>query len=108
MFDKVPSRWISFRCDGVFFLFVYRTTDPLLFAASALSYWFAFSLYVNSYSLVEDAINMMEKVYKEGNILQKILYAPAAALLYVGAYLERYGVTFIAAVVTTVALVFTM
>ena len=86
------------------FLFVYRTTDPLLFAASALSYWFAFSLYVNSYSLVEDAINMMEKVYKKGNILQKILYAPAAALLFVGAYLEKYGVTFLAAVIATVAM----
>lgn len=90
------------------FLFVYRTTNPLLFAVSALSYWFAFSLYVNSYSLIEDALNMMEKVYKHGNILQKIVYAPAAALLYVGAYLERYGVTFIAAVITTVVLVLTM
>ncbi len=92
----------------IVFLFVYRTTNPLLFAASAVSYWLALSLYVNSYSLIEDAINMMEKIYKQGNILQKILYAPGAALLYVGAYLERYGVTFIVALLSTVVFIFTL
>lgn len=92
----------------VVFLFVYRATDPILLAVTALSYWFAVSLYVNSYSLIEDAINMLEKIYKQGNILQKIIYAPGAAMLYVGAYLERFGLTFVIAVVTTVVLIFTM
>lgn len=89
----------------IVFLFIYETTNLLLLVVCAISWWFACSLYVNSYSLVEDAINMMEKVYKQGNILQKIFYAPGAALLYVGAYLEKYGVTFLAAVIATAAMV---
>lgn len=86
------------------YLMIYETTDLKLIIICALSYWFSVSLFVNSYSLVEDAINMMEKVYKKGNILQKILYAPAAVLLYIGAYLEKYSITFIAAAATTVFL----
>ena len=89
----------------VVYLFIYETTDLVLLLVCAVSYWFACSLYINSYSLVEDAINMMEKIYKGGNILQKILYAPGAALLYIGSYLERYGITFIAVVVATVAMI---
>ncbi len=89
----------------IVFLFVYETTSLVLLLLCAVSWWFACSLWVNSYSLVEDALNMMEKVYKKGNILQKILYAPAAALLFVGAYLEKYGVTFLVAVIATVAMV---
>ena len=105
-----------FNAIGAFFLsifplvylFIYETTDLKLLLISAVSYWLACSLYINSYSLVEDAINMMEKVYKQGNILQKIIYAPGAACLYVGSYLERYGITFIAAVVATIALIITL
>ena len=102
-----------FNAIGAFFLsifplvylFIYETTDLKLLPVSAVSYWLACSLYINSYSLIEDAINMMEKVYKHGNILQKIIYAPGAACLYVGAYPERYGITFIATVVATVAMI---
>ena len=92
----------------IVFLFVYRTTNPVLLAVSAVSYWFAVSLYVNSYSLIEDAINMLEKIYKQGNLAQKIIYAPGAALLYVGSYLERYGVTFVIAVLTSIILYFSI
>lgn len=92
----------------VAFLFLYETTNIVLIIVTAISYWFACSLYINSYSLVEDAINMMEKVYKQGNILQKIFYTPAAALLYIGAYLEKYGITFLAVVIATVAMAITL
>ena len=40
---------------------------------------------------------MKEKIYKEGNILQKILFAPGFLGCYIGAYLERWGVTFLLA-----------
>ena len=92
----------------VVYLFVYETTNLALILVCAVSYWFAASLFVNSYSLVEDAINMKEKVYKEGNILQKIFYSPAFVLLYIGSCLEKYGITFIAAVIATVAMVVMM
>ena len=70
----------------------------------AVSYWFAFSLFVNAFPLIEDAMNMMDKVYHKGNILQKIIYAPGAAICFVGAYLERYCITFIAAVAITLVI----
>lgn len=94
-------------CLAIFpivYLFIYETENLLLSLVCAISWWFACSLFVNSYSLIEDAMNMKEKVYKHGNILQKILYAPGIALLYIGAYLERYGVTFLAAIIATVAM----
>ena len=47
---------------------------------------------------------MKEKVYKQGNILQKIFYSPALVILYIGSYLESYGITFIAAIAATVAM----
>ena len=89
----------------VVFLFIYGTTNTLLTIVCAVSYWLAVSLFVNSYSLVEDAMNMKEKVYKEGNILQKIFYSPAFVFLYIGSHLESYGITFIAAVIATAATV---
>lgn len=67
-----------------------------------VSYWFAFSLFVNAFPLIEDALNMTEKVYKKGNILQKIVYAPGVAAAFVGAYLERYCISFAIAVALTV------
>ena len=73
--------------------------------ACAVSYWFAVSLFVNAFPLIEDAMNMTEKVYKKGNILQKIIYAPGVALTYLGAYLERYCLTFVIAVAVTVLLI---
>jgi hypothetical protein len=70
----------------------------------AVSYWFAFSLFVNAFPLIEDAINMLDKVYRHGNILQKIIYAPGAGLCFVGAYLEKYCLTFVFAVALTLGI----
>lgn len=89
----------------IIFLFIYETKNIALAAVCAVSWWFACSLFINSYGLIEDTINMVEKVYKSGNILQKIFYTPALALLYVGAYLEKYGVTFLACIIATVGMV---
>ena len=60
---------------------------------------------VNSYPLVEDAYNMMEKIYKNGNILQKILYAPAAVFLFIGAFVEKYCISFILGIALTAAII---
>ncbi|MBQ8504307.1 MAG: hypothetical protein IJ491_08545 [Clostridia bacterium] len=66
---------------------------------NCLAVWFAVSLFCNSFPLIEDAMNMMEKVYKKGNILQKILYFPGAIVTYIGAYLERYNITALIAII---------
>lgn len=71
----------------------------------AVSYWFAFSLFCNAFPLIEDAMHMMDKVYHSGNILQKIFYAPGAAIVYAGAYLEKYCITFLLAIVFTVMVI---
>lgn len=79
---------------GLFFFEMSGTVGKIVNIAA---YWFAFSLYVNSYPSVEDALNMKEKVYKHGNIAQKIFYAPGFLGCYIGAYLEKYCVTFVLA-----------
>lgn len=96
-----------FLCTIPVFITIYLDMGNLIFkVCGLLSYWFAFSLYVNSYPLVEDVMHMMHKVYKQGNILQKIFYAPAAVLLYIGAFAEKYCITFVLAVVATVFILF--
>lgn len=71
---------------------------------SAVSYWFALSLFVNAFPLVEDALHMKDKVYHSGNILQKIFYTPGLFITFGGAFLEKYCLTFLAAVIFTVVL----
>ena len=92
IFGLIPGvmlLWLQFR--GAF-----------LIASCAVSWWFAVSLFCNAFPLIEDAMNMVDKVYHSGNILQKILYAPGVAITYAGAYLERYSITFIIAAVLSI------
>lgn len=89
----------------VMFTLYARFDDTVLTIVNAIAYWFAFSLMINSYPLIEDAYNMMEKVYKQGNILQKIFYAPAAVLLFIGAFVEKYCISFILGIALTVVIV---
>ncbi len=86
-------------------VFVFRMNNPIVLALQILAYWFAFSLYVNSYPSIEDALNMKEKIYREGNVVQKILFAPGFVCLYIGAYLERWGITFLLALVVMIAMI---
>lgn len=97
---------LFFNAIAIFFLMLFpaviRANSLAATIFGCLSIWFAVSLFSNSFPLIEDAMNMMEKVYKKGNILQKILYAPGAIITYVGAYLERYNITFFIAVIGVV------
>ncbi len=86
-------------------LFVFEMTGIPGMIVNLFAYWFACSLFVNSYPSVEDALNMRDKVYHEGTILQKIVYAPAFVFLFLGAYLERYCITFLIAVGGTILLI---
>lgn len=62
--------------------------------------WFGFSLLVNCFPTIEDAINMIDRLYRsKANIFMKIVFAPGAAISFVGAYIERYCVTFLTSVV---------
>lgn len=69
--------------------------------------WVGFSLTVNCFPSVEDALNMWEKLYKtKGHVFQKIIFAPGAVICFVGAYLEKYCLTFVSGIVLTVILAF--
>ena len=96
-------------CIGpVLGLFAFEMTGPVSKIDYIAAYWFAFSLYVNSYPTVEDALNMKEKVYKHGNPAQKIFYAPGFLGCFVGAYLEKYCVTFLLAAAALVVFIVRM
>lgn len=83
-------------------LFVFEMSGMTGMLVNIVSYYFAVSLYVNSYSTIEDALNMKEAVYKHGTVLQKIFYALGFLGCYIGSYLERYCGTFLIAVIATV------
>lgn len=71
--------------------------------------WVGFSLSVNCFPSVEDAINMWEKLYKtKGHLFMKIIFAPGAVVCYIGAFLEKYCITFISGIVITLILAFTV
>ncbi len=71
--------------------------------------WVGFSLSVNCFPLVEDAMNMWEQLYKtKGHVFQKIVFAPGAVICYVGAYLEKYCLTFVSGIVITLLFAFTL
>ena len=88
-----------FNSIGTFLLllfpFFFRPTGLAASISCALCVWFALSLFSNLFPQIEDALNMVSKTYKKGNILQKILYTPGLIVLFIGAYLEKYLLTFI-------------
>lgn len=87
-------------------LFLFGMNGVLVTIVNIIACWLSFSLYVNSYPLIEDALNMKEAVYKKGNILQKIFYAPGFLGCYIGAFAEKYCVTFVLAVIALIGFVF--
>ena len=76
-------------------LFYLQMTGWYMILANAVAYWFAFSLFCNSYPLVEDALNMKEKIYGGKNGWLKFIYAPGFCFLYVLSYAEKYCLTFV-------------
>lgn len=69
--------------------------------------WIGFSLLVNCFPSVEDAINMTDKLYHgNANIFQKIIFAVGAGICYVGAFLERYCITFLSSVALLIVFIF--
>lgn len=54
----------------------------------------AAGLFTNIFPSIEDAIEMWES-YKEMNKFAKVILAPAAAIMYAGAYAETCGITFL-------------
>lgn len=82
---------------------VFRPTSTAGTVFTGLSLWFSVSLISNCFPSVEDALNLADRIYRKGNIFQKIIFSPFFAVLFIGAYIERYSVSFIAAMAAVFA-----
>ena len=81
------------------FPYIFRPTSLEGTVFTGLSVWFVISFISNCFPSIEDVLNMRDRIYKESHLAFRIILAPVFGLLFVGAYLERYCVTFIGAVV---------
>ena len=81
------------------FPYVFRPTSLMGTIFSGLSVWFVISFASNCFPSIEDVLNMKERIYKGSHMAFRIILAPVFGVLYVGAYLERYCITFIVAAV---------
>lgn len=68
-----------------------------LFVIYVLMTYVGVSMLCNIFPLVEDAMNLNDLLYsqKKGNIVGRILAFIPAKISYLGAYLEKYGITVI-------------
>lgn len=68
---------------------------------SILLLYFGISILTNMFPLMEDAYSMWESLYEEGSTAKKsskILLAIPAGIIYAGALLERFGITFLTSI----------
>ncbi len=59
-------------------------------------FYLGISCLLNCFPLIEDVINMWDHLYGKGNnskLVSKIFMAIPAAIMYAGAYMERYFIT---------------
>lgn len=67
--------------------------------------WIGISMLTNLFPQIEDALTLRELIYSENtNIVLKILASPVFAILYCGAFLEKWGITFITSVLFSFSL----
>lgn len=101
------SFWFCFVSGFMVFLFgvllaipaifnlLYLDVSSLTIRTMSISMLFgAASVLTNIFPSVEDALMMWEN-YKKMGKAAKIILAPAAAIMYVGAYAETWGITFL-------------
>ncbi|MBP3330661.1 MAG: hypothetical protein J6L89_07500 [Clostridia bacterium] len=69
-------------------------TSSTLKIVSLICLYMAVAMFTNLFPSIEDALMMWEK-YKEMGKSAKIIFAPGAAIMYVGAYAENMGITFL-------------
>lgn len=84
---------IMFLIAPVINLFYLEISGTTLKIVMYVMLYFAFSMLTNIFPSIEDAIVMWEN-YKKLKLPLKILFSLGAVTMYVGAYLEKYSVTF--------------
>lgn len=84
---------LIFAMPAFFNLCFLDVTTPTLSIVSLFCLYMAVSMFTNIFPSVEDALMMWEG-YKDGSKAAKIIFAPGAIIMYVGAYAESFGFTF--------------
>lgn len=96
---------LVFAVPSVINLFYLDTANFSLKVISYTCLYLAFCMFTNLFPSLEDALMMWEK-YKKMGKAAKIIFAPGAALMYVGAYAESMGITFLTNLALTAVVLF--
>lgn len=91
--------FVSVGSMNVYYVGEFFTKAGFVNIVNFLFLWCGISFLTNLFPSVEDALTLKDLIYsKETNIFLKIIASPVFAVLYCGAYLERYGITFLTSV----------
>lgn len=101
--------FISLICG---FIFVLSSSINIIYLGKSNLFSWIFiylgiSCLTNCFPLLEDAIHMWDNLYgenSEAKTVSKILLAPFAAVMYIGAHLEKYGLTLLTSIAFAYAL----
>lgn len=101
--------FISLICG---FIFVLSSSINIIYLGKSNLFSWIFiylgiSCFTNCFPLLEDAIHMWDNLYgenSEAKTVSKILLAPFAAVMYIGARLEKYGLTLLTSIAFAYAL----
>lgn len=85
---------IVFASFSVINLFYLDVANVVMRYLSIYCLYLGFSMLTNIFPSVEDALMMWEK-YKSFGKAAKVLFAPGAAIMYAGSFLESWGITFL-------------
>lgn len=86
---------VSVGSVNVYYLGEFFTDSGMVNLVNFLFLWMGISCLTNLFPHWEDALTLKEEIYGKGNsnLFVKIIAAPIFAVLYGGAFLQRYGLT---------------
>ena len=88
--------FVSVGAMNVYYVGEFFTSSGKVNIINFIFLWLGISFLTNLFPQVEDALTLKDLIYHgKSNMFVKIIAAPIFAVLYAGAYLEKWGVTFI-------------
>lgn len=99
---------VSVGSVNVYYLGEFFTSSGMVHIANFLFLWVGISCLTNLFPQMEDALTLREEIYGKGksNLFVRIIAAPIFAVLYAGAYLQKWGLTLITSVAFSFAVPF--
>ena len=84
---------LLFAVPAVINLFYFDATSPVIRFFSIFYLYVALGAFTNLFPSIEDGLMMWER-YKDMKKGAKIIFAPAAVIMYIGSFAETNGITF--------------